>query len=1250
MKRLLKDKRGMTLAEIVVALTILMIVVVGTTPVMLSAYDGLYKAGEKTQEVYDAKTEIEQSLATRNSAINYKGFIVNFNGLGQSVKVNGNRAVSSLYNSLETIFTGAKARVYIASGSVVNDDTSSHTIVLQTSNIDFKAIAEIGTNGTETLSPRDDETQAIETLVDVTAYIPQKELVSTLAADIYKNQKAVVTLHADSTNVETGRIGITISGTAENPIDFTTSPIKIVLKYLDENDKEQKVHTYLTIKTPTIMFAGETSDDITYYTTAGVVKEINKDGSYTTSFTAEARKMNIGKLNTDKTHKTGAQSTQVVPAGTVFKSINWITEYARTTGGTGNENIEFANTSYEPQYYVLTGTNGAIYRTYSFNASPDIVGKVNLNASTNDDPGINGLDLNSLTKKSQLNNEGTAGIDVMGVKDTYVVLDDRANTIVYPAVWGGDFSHVFGYSSYGEHIDYKGTSTWYTEEGDTGLGQAGYYSNLASFGYYYNGYGMEFDGTDMGKRWTRNSRKISYILTETVDALRVGGLLKDTGHYDRGVNRIWERPLDWKHDGNMEQQLCVSDDFGISIIPAHAGFDYFYYYKDANNDDVADETFPRAVLLDPGASDERFNNNKMKALPIYFANSNHNDRGDEGFAQLRLKALTTISPNYPYDRWMDPEDGGKGGSKDAYDTSILRLIGRKDINESKIIVTDAVYIPATATTEASVFYVGTVAAYAYVMQTDNIGGDAQRVRNNGDDNTGGMTTYYIMSDDEGTNTTIHKYSTRDKGTSRTDNRIVMSKSIRTDTENAITANEDAAHSFFVNRIADDATTSEIETQSALFNDVLFTMGYTSNREMVYSKIVYGINQSGSVQEAYKSYEPLYFISHHDGNEFHVPNGYFNKDCDTAQVTKTPYLNTKENDYYNVWFPGEMYNLTKVATKDNVTVAVGYAVSGSSYSWAKDGNASYVSTGLGSIYNDGVMSGMVLGDDSSFNSLLYYKDAENFDSTYLSSTSPVKDANNNYGTHARDSVQFTCVDISIVQLNDKYYYYAYYADNKGRVFRSLVAYKELDDTVATMVTYVSDDIVTAPNTLNTNSEIDTEVGKMEQIFVGTNDPFTNYFSEIKSIVCDESHIVVAGKSKGSDFNIVVGTITPIYDNPDSKDKVQIGITITWKNTKISGAAAAYTIEDMMVLGDYVYCVGTSGHHTPDVDSDDYGFILAVSTPYLDTLSHNGEILDTRTGNADGYYFWGDAGHDTNGDGVGDEDHVKMPIYAIAGKTT
>ena len=65
----------------------------------------------------------------------------------------------------------------------------------------------------------------------------------------------------------------------------------------------------------------------------------------------------------------------------------------------------------------------------------------------------------------------------------------------------------------------------------------------------------------------------------------------------------------------------------------------------------------------------------------------------------------------------------------------------------------------------------------------------------------------------------------------------------------------------------------------------------------------------------------------------------------------------------------MYNLTKVATKDDVAVAVGYAVSGSTYQYVNSSATSNTSTALGGIFNDGVMAAKVLGDDSSFRNIL-----------------------------------------------------------------------------------------------------------------------------------------------------------------------------------------------------------------------------------------------------------------------------------------
>ena len=324
MKKLLKSTRGMTLMEILVALSLLMIIIVGTTPVMLQAYNGLYTAGEYTQNVYNAKTEVEDQLATRGSIKNYTGFKVNFEGLGEVASVNAKRAVSSLKTSLETLFTGARVRIYIASGSEVDDNQSNHSIILQTVNLEFaKGDIVCQKNG---VTP--EELSATGKRIKVSAYLPKKDAIANTAAAVYGERIADVTIVDATTIPAAGRIGINISSSTY-PIDFTTSPIKIVVTYLDENDNEKKVHTYLTIKTPTIMVVGETNTNVQYYTTAGVVENKDSDGNVTSrTFDIEARRMNIGyETKTGaRSEYLGAASTQPVPtAATATRNYQALT-------------------------------------------------------------------------------------------------------------------------------------------------------------------------------------------------------------------------------------------------------------------------------------------------------------------------------------------------------------------------------------------------------------------------------------------------------------------------------------------------------------------------------------------------------------------------------------------------------------------------------------------------------------------------------------------------------------------------------------------------------------------------------------------------------------------------------------------------------------------------------------------------------------------------------------------------------------
>ncbi len=1133
MKKLLRDKSGMTLTEIVVALTILMLVIVGSTPVLLSSYDSLYTAGEYTQETYEAKSEIEDILATRNTMDVYEQFKVNFKNLGEVAAINGKRAISSLYGSLETVFTGGRAHVAIVSSKVINDDKIKQEVSLQVTNISFNSISDITANSSSLVVSK---TKAI----DITVMRPDKS--TDILSKVYSLAKTGNVV-VKSANPATGRIIVEIQG-----LDFTNSPAKIQVTYRDENDKVRTTSCYLTIKTPTIMLAGSTNYG-QYYTTAGVETITRDDGSTYSELKVDAREMDVS----------GASGTIMVPQGTVFKSVNWVTE---------QNNGEFSNEyNYEPSYYVLTGTNGAIYRTYTFTGVNDLVGRVNLSTS---DAQVNGTTQN--------------GQDVIGLTDYAFTLDDAARTLVYPSVWGGDFSHYYGYSSYDKSMGYYNQGTWYTQDGSTsGKGQQGYYSNFANFGYYYNGYGMRFNW------YTQNSKKISYVLTELDYALRVAGYMNDVGDFDQSFNRMWERPIVWKSPTVWESQKESGFKHTSWGSTTSQGW---YYYKDG-------EDFPRSVAVQANKDNDKFSDDHVNTLPVFFAanTSGQESRwGDESWAQIRLKGLTTLDPNFLYWRWMDQTNG----ESDGFDKeqSSVKFAYNKNVNKSKIAVTDAVYLPPTATTRGGMFYVGTVAAYAYLQQADNVStdaNDAKRIRNNGEDNRGGMSTYYLMGNAEGTNTTVYKYSTSGKGTDGI--RTVFSN--KTDasilTGAGVKANSTESHKFYVTRSAGG-------TAVQLFNDVQFTLGFASNREMVFSKIVYGADSTGAVKEANKFCEPLYFLSHYDDlTDTHVPHVYMTASVDTAQVTGQ-YLNSTENDYYNVWFPGEMYNLTKVATKDGVTVSVGYAVAGSTYTWINPVDSAAktnVSTGLGGVYNDGVLAAMVLGKDASFTNLLYYKDNISMDKTSLSDDSVPyfsgADSYNSYfgidyGTHTRNSVQFTAVDISIeytVSGNSEVAtYYAYYADNLGRLYKSLIATKTTAKGATTpstpqMVSYISDK--STPSSAPSYME---EI-KIEGMSMG------KFFSKITTVTCSGDYILVSGHSADGNFNIVVGHI--------NKSDDQTSNTVEWKLLRIMGAAA-YQTEDMLVLDGYVYIAGVSVAN-PNLHR---GFLYAVTLEELRRLDNGGII--------------------------------------------
>ena len=1224
MKRLLKNNHGMTLMEILVALTLLMIVIVGTTPVMLSAFDGLYTAGEYTQDTYQAKSEVEEKLATRNTKDVYNpGFQVNFNNIGEVANINARRAVSSLYGSLETLFSNGKVHVSIVSAKTVNDDLPTiastdpddyYEVIIQTTNLDFGddvknkfgAAAKVSLNNE---SKVEDGNKDCEKIIDLTFIIPDKTQDGEGKIYSYKDKKNHARIYKDTNGNEceadpiTGRIKVRING-----FDFTQSPIKIRASYLDENYKKKTTETYLFVEQPTIIAAGETGT-YHYYTSPGVlqtkqiVTENGKEVTKTTenfglygrtmrlnTFTQEEFAINFYNKCTPKI-ESGVYS---IPAGTIFKSVNWITE---------------DESSVLNPYYVLTGTNGAIYRTYSFK----------------------GFDESTFAELSGVDQRPDATAAAKRAKykfDTTITLKDRTATTVYPALWGGDTTHQFGYATYEKAMGYSGSDKcWYTsvEEATNDSFEnfeANPYSTKAKYSYYYNGHTTAF--TYM----TQNSRKISYILTETGNAMRRGGLMNGIGDFGEYYNKIWEN-----FAGKTER----------------ASGNAWYH---SGNDDVMFQT-----------------------PPIYFTGGSRggglNDL-EEGFAQIRIKYLTT---NSPYS--MATQKRYK--SENAFSSNMWL---NSDMYTSNVTVTDAVYIPTTSKMSGKMFYVGTVSANALINQTDAVFENANQTsweEQSTDDwrYAGYRTAYAVFGNAAEETTSVYKFMyTQNHHEQSADSyewffenstSTLYSGGKTSDTYNpyisgtGVEVNSKDGHEFYVYRYVPggDRSNVAVGTNSCLFNDVQFTMGFASDRAMAYSQIAYGVSD-GNVLEAYKGCEPYYFLSHW-GDSSHIPtlfmstaNGNYisaltaietaNQTGKTGSQVNEQYFNSYNNDYYNVWFPGEMYNLTKVATKDGVTVSVGYAVAGSTYQFVDPREDSNTSTALGGIYNDGVLSAMIGGVDSSLTNLLYYKDNDTFDNYSLSTTETDKSAGYNYknyngdnferytgakrhwltgkitgyntdkvgqtdynlydtkgyGTHTRDSIQFTAVDIGVQRVvtgtTEKATYYAYYADNKGRVFRSKVAVKSssvpndydpdaenanqnVEVKSLKKVDYISDVIVQSGDTKLT----DDTIGYMEQLKpTGIN--FTDLFDKITTLKIDGKMIFISGKPKQgssslSGIPVVVGMV-----NDETN-------TIKWTVVYMQVSGGSYTsywIEDMIVLGDYFYTVGQKGTK---------GFMTAIPTSML-----------------------------------------------------
>ncbi len=1254
-KSLLKNKLGMTYVELITALGLLALIITSFTPMLLSSYETLYDAGVKVQEVYNSKEEMEEGLARRDSeksASVQLDLKVNADAVFNNMNISGRKIISTFREGLETVFGQVRPRIEIVSPSTVYDDATSHNIILQTFGLEYKKIT-FGAFNYDTTNNATASNKMPADQIHIQVIAPNKSAKKTdgtsdenmigtddglvygsgrfCELEYFSSKFTSKNIPSDGLEISNddnaGRIKLKIKSPATgDKLDFTYSPLKIQVYYINSRGHLKTVSEYLYIDPATIIAAGETAPGIDYYTSAGIeainISEDDDEKLIEYQLKAEARTMRtsnsvyLNNAGQRDVAAIGAPSKQVSgQTNTEIRSIRWI----------DNDETHGLN-----PYYVMTGTNGSIYRMYTFNSDKSDIFDEAMGATIK----------NTTT--------GFFSSTQNYIDRVYTTTTGRR---VYPALWGGDYSHIFEYTSaekrvaYGSSVNFDNDQAWVTSAKENGLERAGLsgdpayniMSANAQFCYYYNGAGT-------GHTFAyKDARPISYVLTERGWPIRLTGVI-----------------------GSPTK--VTGKDFFIDFTAL--------WDKDRTTTAIRTSTVYQ---------------NSAEVLAFHYENENQEQQADDVFGGLRIKFLAS----YPVNKDMRDNNQDYFDGADDYEntTSMAKLKNVQKTSEdlingygNDVNVTDVIYIPSTDSTQGSTFYVGNVHAYANVLQNvkreagaakhneyTNIIGQKKDtiISDNGmvgrwyqnrstfyDGNAcsypiGSITDYLIISNPTGTSTYIVKRNDNDysrnaewEGSYTGDIYNAGDPSGRgyqfcfaNDYINSLDHLINNATASSYGLVAGDTVAKRTEFflpknggywEYMYLSDVSFTFGFASNRERVYTNITY----DGQVEYT-RSFERLYWRSHYGQDAVYYNE---NGECTfagtnanqsaytgvalgihqqnratsngsgalvkTATVNNQPnYLNHVDNDYYNVWFPGEMYNLNKIASKDGVTVAVGYAVAGSSYQHAMANDSSVTSTGLGSVYNDGVLAAMIEGKDDAFVNLLYYKDNESFDNYSLYDPTSADNGTDyaqyadygdfKYGMHGRDSVQFTAVDLIVENKKSSETatdytvdYYAYYGDNKGRVFRSLVASAsgssssegEMNaaEAGASLVPYITD----TPTSIESRS---TAPSQMVEITIGGKG-LDQYFKNIGTIDAMDDLVIITGEmASGGEEYIVVGV-----RNPD---------TDVWTYRAVRNCGFTSVINDAAIVGGYYYIVGDGWMAGVMLDVLRDTSVTTLSTPSL-----------------------------------------------------
>ncbi len=1231
MKHFFKNKRGMTYVELLVAFTLLVLVVFVFSPMLLSSYSSLYDAGARTENTYKAKSEIEEGLAERLST-KIVPFNANFENFITNVDINGRKIASSYQDDLETMFRGARAKVNLVSPSTVYDDASYHDVIIQTTNIVFDKCT-VGYTAPASGSKN----------IHIAVLFPDKTAGANNAGDeefVY-NYKSPIPATVDEEkityNAASGRITFRIEG-----CDFTKSPVKITVFFRDEKDKPQSVSCFLYIKAPTIMAVGKTAYS-DYYTTAGVETVINHKTNGTTE--------NVNTLTVEGRDMPTANSSIV--QGNTPKD-NTVTL----------QNVSFVNNDSDgtlDPYYVITGDKGAVYRMYILKNSPT-------SDSTKD----------------------------LTITDKIYKLDDGSK--VYPALWSGDYTNQFFYTvfktdkkfsvDYGGKGDRSSDRCWQTEDSKNRGTGTQTFTTRATYSYFRNGLITDFTYRMQGRR------QISYILNEWGCALRFHGAMDKWSDFS-GYHSVWNLNINenknnsqissWEHayhstgnndlnrynklsslavvsmsTGNLKDLLTDVDDGDIDKWFNTAG-NAKKDYSSESNVRISDAVFVPSLnrILYVGSIDANCyilqQDNDYSYKSVSYA-GDYDDKPTGGTTGYCVYGTTKTDGTTIYK-----------ASDATGDINRITTLGMDpkfltDSSLDRAYTVNGVTHYATYQRQHDSHYVGTSGCWCALV---NVGYNATALGWNNHTRNGWSTLSYadVMKLSSGERNEWFKRPIGDPITEPNwdtiiDAQLTLNSSATevtasnytaanslTESNNVLSINEGNAVNDSVNGFY-----TSMKSQNIHLNDLYFTLGYSSNREFIFSRISYGkTDKNGdgkltsadddNLYEKYKSYEEYYFLSHY-GNAAHQANYtvQYNDGKSITNLKGHEYWNNVDNDYYNVWFPGECYSITKTAECEGVVVGVGYAVSGSTYQWldiqAVSGadhvnNTNNSSTALGGIFNDGVLAVCTPGD-TSFNNKLYFKDNATMDTDFLSDSAtnatpsvswsdgtngsksiyynlaPASAASyttafgGNYGTHARQSVRFTAVDLMVESSGsgetENKSYYAYYGDSTGRVFKSLVATASATGSASSgsvnPVSYIAD--LTAADSVKNASG----AGKMEQVsltgLTGDNANTTQYFSEIVSITAGEDLVVITGKVKpGVSPCVIIGC----YEEKTVGDEIVRG-DFVWKVVHLIGAG--YEIQDGVIVNGYYYACGVNSSK---------GFVLAADLETLKKTAKNATVSGT-----------------------------------------